>query len=45
MELGRDPPAKVEPREVQLIEADDLKMRRARRFAPLQMQFLDEHVR
>ena len=45
MELGRDPPAQVEPMEVQLIEGDDLKMHRARRFAPLQMEFLDNHVR
>ena len=45
MELGHDPPAQVEPMEVQLIEGDDLKMNRARRFSPIQMEFLDEHVR
>ena len=45
MELGHDPPAKVEPMDVQLIDGEDLKMNRARRFSPLQMEFLDEHVR
>ena len=44
-ELGHDAEANVEPMEIVLENDADLgKCARARRFAPLQMKFLDEHV-
>ena len=46
LELGHDPPANVEPMHIELIEEDEVygKTQHARRFAPLQMEFLDQHV-
>ena len=47
LELGLDPPAKVRPLEIELIDASLPERRggRPRSFAPLQRQFLDEHIR
>ena len=46
LELGHDPPADVEPMVIELVEGLDTgKVQRARIFAPLQMEFLHEHVR
>ena len=46
LELGRDPPANVEPLKIELIDEDlaELKLPRARRFAPLQQDFLNKHL-
>ena len=46
LELGRDGAANVEPFVIDLINEEEMpRMQRARRFAPLQMQFLHEHVK
>jgi len=47
LELGLDPPAKVRPLEIELIDASLPERRggRPRSFAPLQRQFLDEHIK
>ena len=45
LELGNDPPARVEPMVIEMIEDDALTCSpRARRFAPLQMDFIADHV-
>jgi hypothetical protein len=45
LELGKDPPANAEPLRIELIEDDSLsRTPRAQRFAPLQMEFISEHV-
>ena len=47
LELGHDPPASVEPMRIELIDEAEVfgKTQHARRFAPLQMDFLDQHVK
>ena len=46
LELGRDPPANVEPLKIELIDEDlnERKLPRARRFPPLQQDFLNKHL-
>ena len=47
LELGLDPPAKVKPLEIELINESLPERRggRPRSFAPLQRQFLEDHIR
>ena len=47
LELGLDPPAKVTPLNIELIDESLPERRggRPRSFAPLQRQFLDEHIK
>ena len=46
LELGRDPPANVEPLQIELIDhnLEERRLPRARRFAPLQQDFLNKHL-
>jgi hypothetical protein len=46
LELGRDPPANVEPLKIELIDEDldERKLTRARRFPPLEQDFLNKHL-
>ena len=46
VELGRDPPARVPPMVIELIDETTVDTHRvpARTFAPLQQRFLQEHV-
>jgi transposase InsO family protein len=46
IELGRDPPADVEPLRIELIDEglEERRLPRARRFAPLQQDFLNKHL-
>ena len=46
LELGRDPPADVPPLPIELIDAElaEVRLPRARRFAPVQQKFLNEHI-
>ena len=45
LELGHDPPARVEPMVIELLDESGVATQpRARRFAPLQMEFLHQHV-
>ena len=45
-ELGQDEPAKVEPMLIEIVDNEVMsKMQRARRFSPLQMDFIDDHVK
>ena len=46
VELGRDPPARVPPMVIELIDETTVDAHRvpARTFAPLQQQFLQEHM-
>jgi hypothetical protein len=46
IELGRDPPANVEALRIELIDNDleERRLPRARRFAPLQQDFLNKHL-
>ena len=47
LELGLDPPAKVTPLEIELIDESlpERRTGRPRSFAPLQRQFLEEHIK
>ena len=46
LELGRDPPANVEPLRIELIDEglEERRLPRARRFASLQQDFLNKHL-
>jgi len=46
LELGRDPRADVPPLKIELIDEtlEERKLPRARRFAPLQQDFLNKHL-